>query len=143
MDTKQYSNQQHRGDEGKAQLGGEAQTILIRSFSDPAREYEVTDTGCSCPHSRIQGAMCRHRLVFGVLRRIRRSAFGISRDEETAREIVARALDRTNRLDASYEALTDARYFRFSTRELVARAHSRHRENIREELRKIESGKVA
>jgi hypothetical protein len=127
-------DRQHRGDERGMT------TISIRSFSDPTIHYEVTETFCPCRHHVERGAFCRHRILRGIVLRVRKSPFGIRHDEEVAREIVARVLDRSNRLDASYEALSDARSFRFGTKELVEVAHERHRENIRRELAKIERG---
>jgi hypothetical protein len=122
---------------------GERGMIEIQSFSDSKKSYLVsldTPRSCECKHHSATGARCRHILAASVIQRIRRSKLATSRDEEVAREIVSRVLDRTNRLDASYEALSDARSFRFGTKELVEVAHERHRENIRRELAKIERG---
>jgi uncharacterized Zn finger protein len=135
VDTRRIHRNTESGERGMT-------TISIRSFSDSTIHYDVTEASCECPHSRIQGAYCKHRILRGVILRIRKSPFGIRRDEEVAREIVARVLDRSNRLDASYEALSDARSFRYATRELVSVAKARHRENIRRELAKVE-GRVA
>lgn len=129
MDTRRV-HENTRGEEG---------TIVIDSFSDARKSYEVTNEGCSCLHSRMQGAYCKHRILRGCLLRIRRSKLSTSHDEEVAREIVSRVLDRTNRLDESHEALNAARSFRFGTSELRKIASQRHRENVRRELARLEA----
>jgi hypothetical protein len=123
--------------------GGETRVVSIESFTTPGLFYSVSldvPRSCSCPHNRKTGARCRHLLVAGVIERIRRSPFGTRHDEEVAREIVARVLDRKNRLDASYDALVEVRYYSFATRELRSVAKERHQENIRRELAKVERG---
>jgi hypothetical protein len=115
--------------------------MRITSFSDETKDYLVSlsPLSCECMHHVRTGARCRHLLVARCIERIRRSAFGTSIDIEAAREIVSRVLNRTNRLDESYEAMNAARSFRFGTSELRKIASRRHRENVRRELARLEA----
>ncbi len=113
-------------------------TLEIQSFSTPGKTYLVADTGCECPHSRIQGAMCRHRLLFGCLTRIRKSAFGTRNDERVARDLVASVLDKKTGIERSYSLAMECEFFRFSSPELRQIAWERHRVNVAREAARLE-----
>ncbi len=115
----------------------------IQSFTVPGKPYEVSDTGCSCPHSRIQGAYCKHRLLFGCIQRIRRSAFGTRHDEEAARDLVASVLDKRTGIERSYDGALEAEFFRFSSPELRQVGWARHKENVGREKARLERSVVA
>lgn len=125
--AQQRSIPKHRGD------GGET-TITIRSHSRPNVKHEVNldaPRSCSCEHHSATGARCRHILEALSVQRIRKSPFSVRRDEETAREIVAKVLDRRNGYPESYSAMLDAFHFRFATTELRQISQKRHVENVK------------
>lgn len=124
-----------------AKSGGEARIISVESFTKAGLVYEVfldTPRSCECKHHETTGARCRHIITALVIEKIRRSAFGTRHDEEVARRIISRVLDRRNDLGQSYDALSEVRYWMFATRELIEVAHARHRENVKRELARLE-----